>query len=291
MEILLAKTAGFCMGVRRAMKIVLDHADRPDSKVMTHGPLIHNPQVIEMLCEKGVRILDDEDSPSEGWTVVVRAHGVTPGEKRRLSERGFDVADATCPHVIRIQRLIEQHVARGDAIVIIGDPGHAEVNGLLGYAAGRGHVVSRDSDVENLSDLGNVCVVSQSTQSSEVFDRLVALLQKRWPDLTVYRTICGSTDRRQKEAVEVARRADAMIVVGGRISANTVRLVELASATGTPTQHVETADEIDFAKLRAARVVGLTAGASTPAWIIEEVVDRLNKELNDDPARTRRRNG
>jgi 4-hydroxy-3-methylbut-2-enyl diphosphate reductase len=188
------------------------------------------------------------------------------------------VVDATCPHVIRIQKLIAKHIEEGCSIVIVGDHGHAEVEGLLGHAQGRGRVVSSEADVAALPDMERVCVVSQTTQSFEHFDRLLGLMQKRWPDLKVFRTICGSTDKRQKETVELARKVDAMIVVGGRNSANTVRLAELSAETGTPTQHVETSDEIDFAALRKKRVVGLTAGASTPNWMILEVSERVKEE-------------
>lgn len=276
MKILLAKTAGFCMGVRRAMQTVLDEIRRARRPVFTQGPLIHNPQVVRVLEGKGVHVWDSSGPPPEG-TVVIRAHGAVPGEKQRLEACGCRVVDATCPHVLRIQGLIGRHVRAGEEILIVGDAGHPEVDGLLGHAMGHGHVVAAEADVAALPQFERVCVVSQTTQSHEQFERVACRARARWPDCAVHRTICDSTHRRQAETEAIAARADAMIVVGGRNSANTVRLAQLAAATGTPTQHVETADEIAFDRLRGARIIGLTAGASTPNWMIADVEERLRE--------------
>jgi 4-hydroxy-3-methylbut-2-enyl diphosphate reductase len=277
MRIILAKAAGFCMGVRRAMQTVVGEARSGPKPVRTLGPLIHNPQVIEMLRNKGVETLPRNPPDAGAGTVVIRAHGVTPDEKDHLCAGGYNVIDATCPHVIRIQKLIARFIAEDFSIVIVGDHGHAEVEGLLGYARGRGRVVESEADVAALPDVEKVCVVSQTTQSPEHFERLLGLIQKRWPECAVHRTICGSTDHRQKETVEIARQVDAMIVVGGRNSANTIRLAELAAETGTPTYHVETSDDLDVESLKRLKTVGLTAGASTPNWMIVEVAERLNE--------------
>lgn len=278
MKVILARTAGFCMGVRRAMNIVLDQAQRGAVPVRTHGPLIHNPQVIEALEGRGVSALPKDgvvEPGDEKGTVVIRAHGISPREREELGAGGFDIVDATCPHVLRIHKLIARHVAEGDEVVIVGDEGHAEVEGLLGSAGGHGHVVSHEDEVDWLPDMRSVAVVSQTTQSHDRFDRIVARIRRRWPDCTVHRTICNSTKRRQEATVDMARRADAMIVVGGRNSANTVRLAELSAETGTPTYHIETSEDLDLEALRGARVVGMTAGASTPHWMITEVMERL----------------
>lgn len=278
------------MGVRRAMEIVLDQANRSRSPVMTRGPLIHNPQVIEALRERGIGVLSKE-APAAGevsGTVVVRAHGITPSEKTELLNNGYNVVDATCPHVIRIQKLIDRHVGRGDSIIIVGDHGHAEVNGLLGHAQGGGYVVANESDVAGLPPLDRVCVVSQTTQNYEHFDNLLAAIRKRWPECSAHRTICASTDYRQKEAMEIAAQVDAMIIVGGRESANTVRLAELAAATGTPTFHIEKAEELDYEKLRGRSTIGVTAGASTPNWMIVEVTERLQEYARRDWGLARR---
>ena len=277
MKIILAKSAGFCMGVARAIEIVLEQMRSGAPPVATHGPLIHNPQVIEMLEKKGVNILDDNlpGKDTKKGTVVIRAHGITPAEEKRLHDDGYQVIDATCPHVIRIQKLIERNIGEDRDILIVGDHGHAEVNGLLGHAGERGHVVATEKNIDDLPSLDRVCVVSQTTQTRDRFDRLLARIRERWPDAEVHRTICDATHLRQKETVEIAREADVMLVVGGKNSANTVRLAQLAAETGTPTYHIETADEIDVESLEKARTAGLTAGASTPDWIIEEVRKRL----------------
>ena len=288
MKVLHVKSAGFCMSVRRAMSTLLDRTRRGRKPVRTLGPLIHNPQVIEMLEGKGVRILGQGRPAPEHGTVVIRAHGVAPVEKEDLRAGGCDVVDATCPHVIRIQKLIQRHVGEGDAILIVGDRGHAEVNGLLGHARGLGHVVAEETDVDALPELERVCVVSQTTQSHERFDQILERIQRRWPGCAVHRTICNSTRRRQSETVEIARQADAMIVVGGRNSANSVRLAQLAAATGTPTLHVETAAEIDFEPLRGKKTIGLTAGASTPNWMIADVCEHLNEFFRQEWGRPRR---
>ncbi|HNY27850.1 MAG TPA: 4-hydroxy-3-methylbut-2-enyl diphosphate reductase [Candidatus Sumerlaeota bacterium] len=276
MKIIQAKAAGFCMGVRRAMQIVLDQGRYGKKPVVTHGPLIHNPQVIQMLEEKGIGVYRPgmTEVPLKG-TMVIRAHGIVPEEMTRLEKAGYTVVDATCTHVIRIQKLIERHIRLGEAIVIVGDPGHAEVNGLLGHAEGLGYVVATDADVAALPALEKVCVVSQTTQNPEHFDHLLGLIQTRWPGCSVHRTICNSTCRRQTETEEIARRCDAMIIVGGKNSANTVRLAELSAALGTPTQHIETSSEINFEALRGARTIGLTAGASTPNWLITDVAEHV----------------
>lgn len=275
MHIILAKTAGFCMGVRRAMQTVLDESRRDEALVYTQGPLIHNPQVIEMLKGKGIEPLGPECPAEEKSTVVIRAHGVTPETKIALEEEGYAVVDGTCPHVIRIQKIIARHLKEGFSIVVIGDHGHAEVVGLAGHAGEMGHVVANLEDVDALPEMEKVCVVSQTTQGYVHFDKLTARVKERWPDCVVYRTICGSTDKRQKETIEIARQVDLMIVVGGRNSANTVRLAELAAETGTPTQHIETSADLDLSALKGVRSVGVTAGASTPNWMIVEVTERL----------------
>ncbi len=270
------------MGVRRAMQTALSEARDDAEEIQTLGPLIHNPQVIEMLKGRGVGILDKQAPLTGKGTVIIRAHGVPPSQTEDLEACGYRLVNGTCPHVIRIQKLIRKHIAQGEAIIIIGDKGHAEVTGLMGYAGDQGYVVETIDDVEKLPELDRVCVVSQTTQSYEHFDTLLQAIQKRWPDCTVHRTICGSTDRRQKETVEIAKKVDAMIVVGGRNSANTVRLAQLATETGTPTQHVETSDEIDFSEIRKMKTVGITAGASTPNWMIVEVTERIKEEARKD---------
>ncbi|MEW6360107.1 MAG: 4-hydroxy-3-methylbut-2-enyl diphosphate reductase [Planctomycetota bacterium] len=274
MRVKLAATAGFCMGVRRAMNIVLDAAGKGKGPVYTLGPLIHNPQVLESLEKKNIHVLTNDSDASAG-TAVIRAHGIGPEERRALEARAASICDATCPHVLRVQLIVKRHVEQGCSCIIVGDRGHAEVIGILGYAEDKGHVVETLDEIAGLPDLDKVCVVAQTTQNREMYEEAARRIRERFPNAEVFDTICDSTAKRQAEVVSLAKESDAIIVVGGRGSANTNRLAEVARETGAPTFHVETADEIEPEKLKDFKTVGVTAGASTPNWLIMEVVERV----------------
>jgi 4-hydroxy-3-methylbut-2-enyl diphosphate reductase len=276
MKVKLAKTAGFCMGVRRAMNIVLDAANRKEGRLFTYGPLVHNPQAVELLKSKGVDILQNEAGVTNA-TVIIRAHGVPPKEKERLKSSGNLLCDATCPHVARAHAIIKREIRKGYSAIIIGDRGHAEVNGLLGYADGRGYVVENISDLEGLPELEKACVVAQTTQDRKNFDEIVANLREKIPDLQVFDTICDSTNMRQKEVLELSREVDAMVIVGGKNSANTRRLYEISCSTGTPSFHIEGEDELEALHLEQYENIGVMAGASTPNWVINKVIDRIKQ--------------
>ncbi len=277
LKVKVAKTAGFCMGVKRAMDIVLDAAYSEKDKgttVYTDGPLIHNPQVLDLLQEKGIRPIKDGEEVNNG-RVVIRAHGITPNRQKEIEKTGAKVSDATCPHVMRVQNIIKRYYGQGYSIVIVGDKGHAEVVGLLGYAEGRGYVVGSMEDLEKLPLMEKVCVVAQTTQDKRLFHQATERLQEKYADCQVFETICSSTHDRQDEVRSLCKSVDAMIVVGGRGSANTTRLVKICESEGVPTLHVETEVELDLAKLDDFEVVGITAGASTPQWLIKRVVDMV----------------
>ncbi len=278
MQIIKARTAGFCMGVDRALRMALEESDDAHGRVWTYGALIHNPQVVEQLRQRGVEILrEDGIKPGEG-TVVLRAHGVAPAIQERLESSGYRVVDAACPHVVRIHRLIQRHLENGtELILIIGDRGHAEVNALMGHAGDAGFVIETLEDVDQLPDLERVCVVSQTTQSHARYEELLSKILQRWPDANTYCTICDATEDRQNETVEIAKQVDVMIVVGGYNSANTVRLSELAGGTGTATYHVESSDEMKAEWFAGAEKVGLSAGASTPPDVIAEAEAMIRK--------------
>lgn len=276
MSIVLAKTAGFCYGVRRAVKMALDVSQRANETIYTLGPLIHNPQTLDVLRSRGVIRLDAPDALEKG-TVLIRAHGVTPHVRADLYGRSLDICDATCPHVLRAQQLLTKSVEKGMTPIIVGDKGHAEVLGLVGCSDGKGIVVEKEDDIPNLGEGTAVCVVAQTTQARNRYDRICTRIKEMYPDARIYDTICDATSRRQKEALEIAEKVDAMIVVGGKQSANTLRLAELCAATGTPTLHVETADELPFKEIFRYRTLGVTAGASTPHWIIRNVLEHLDR--------------
>ncbi len=277
-RIIVAKSAGFCWGVQRAFNKVLDvvqnrHDDRP---VYTYGPLIHNPQAVEMLKQKGIGVIDDICDSIEG-TVVIRTHGIPPAERKRLESSGARICDATCPDVGIIQGTVRRHLKQGYYIIIIGHREHPEVKALLGFAEKSGACINSSEELEQLPlELGKVCVVSQSTQQRAKFDSLVALIKDRYPECVVFDTICRSTDSRQQEVREIAGEVEAMVVVGGRNSSNTNRLAEISREMGAKTYLIESEAELDAGDFEGTSVIGVTAGASTPSWVIEGVVKRLN---------------
>lgn len=274
MKILIAKTAGFCMGVRRAVEMVLDAPAKQENPIYTYGPLIHNPQVLQLLREKGISVLTDIPVSGKG-TVLIRAHGVPPESQKKLLEAGFRAIDATCPRVIKVQTIIRTHAQKGYASIIIGDRDHPEVIGLLGYAGERGYVVDAVEDLEKLPPFEKAIVVAQTTQNTFLYDRVKAVVQKKFPHYRIFDTICDSTEKRQAEVRSLAASVDALIVVGGRNSGNTQRLVEIAKESRRPVYHIEEASELDPKALAGAKTIGITAGASTPNWIIRRVYRAL----------------
>ncbi len=274
MSVKLAKTAGFCMGVRRAMDIVLDAINGKDN-IYTYGPLVHNPQALDMLNSKGVKVIHGLNGNLSG-TVVIRAHGITPEDHRAIEERGLHVLDATCPRVMKVQSIVERHAQAGYHTIIVGDREHPEVVGLLGFSENMGIVVSNMEEAGQLpADIERVCVVSQTTQDVSEFREISKKLKERFSEVKVFNTICNSTSKRQRETISLAEKADGVVVIGGRDSGNTRRLVKVSESTGTPTFHVETENELEEGKLSAFNTIGVTAGASTPNWMITRVVDRI----------------
>jgi len=286
MKVIRAKSAGFCWGVERAIDIAREYARKGRHPVYTDGPLIHNRQMMEVLTGEGIREVGDYRSESKvqvdaasaaDAVMVVRAHGISPERREYLKSLGLEFRDATCPDVGIIAGKIRLHAKRGFATVIFGDPAHPEVIGLLGYAEGKGHVVRNEAEIDALPLLGSeVCMVSQSTMFTDEFGRLADHLRKAYPGALIFDTICGATKDRQGDILELRKAgAEAVVVIGGRHSANTVKLAKLVEMSGMHCFHVETAAELDDAALRRYRTVGVTAGASTPAFLIDEVVRRL----------------
>ena len=254
------------MGVRRAVEMVLDAPDQNTNPIFTYGPLIHNPQVLNLLKSKDISVLDEIPSRGSG-TVLIRAHGVPPSTKEKLKDVNFNVIDATCPRVIKVQTIIRKHAKKGFAAIIIGDKDHPEVIGLLGYARDKGFVVGSMQELEALADFENAIIVAQTTQNTQFFESVKTWAATHHPHYKIFNTICDSTTRRQAEVKRLAEAVDAVIVVGGRNSGNTRRLAEIARESGKPTYHIESEtdlDDIDTDALVAARHVGITAGASTP---------------------------
>jgi len=280
-EIIVAENAGFCFGVTRALELVARAADDASRPVYTLGALIHSPQEAARLERQGVRRVDSIEDVDEG-AIVLSAHGVDPEIERQAEERGLPVIDATCPFVKRAHGHILTLSREGYSVVILGDRGHREVEGLAARAGGKADIVTSSDEVERLPFREKYGLVVQTTQRHEALRSVAGALAERCRELRVFNTICEATIKRQESARDLARRVDVVIVVGGRNSANTKRLAEICASTGTRTHHVETADELQADWVRGARAVGVTAGASTPAWIIDEVVQRL-RELEAEP--------
>lgn len=278
MEIKLAQTAGFCMGVRRAVDKVLDVSQHETGKrIYTYGPLIHNPQTIELLSNRGITAIKniDEISDRQNALLVIRAHGIAPDKRKKIRESGIKIVDATCPKVGYVQAIIKKHAGLNYTVIIAGDRRHPEVDGLWGYTEGRGIIVSNTGEAAQLSAMEKVCIVAQTTQDTDNYRRIVQKIQEKSPQAVVFNTICSSTERRQEEIIALATEMDALFVVGGKNSANTCRLADLAQKQNTPTFHIETAAEMKNMDLTPFHRIGVSAGASTPNWIIDQVVDSI----------------
>ena len=269
MKVTIAEACGFCYGVRRAV----DMASQAETGTKTLGPIIHNPQVVARLSAQGVAPVDSLDEVGDGETVLIRSHGVGPSVYEEASRRGIRVIDATCPHVKKAQQDAKKIVEEGKNLVIIGEKAHPEVISISQWGANRAIIIDREIEAEQIPFSESLGVVVQTTFSQEQFKRIAEILKTKTNDLDVHMTICTATQQRQNAAVELAGKVDAMIVVGGRNSANTGRLAQVCREQGCPTYHIETAAELDTAAFRGMNHIGITAGASTPDWIIQEVVD------------------
>ena len=274
MKIVLAKTAGFCMGVRRAVETALGALNRLTPPIYTFGPLIHNPQVLNLLKERGITVLNDIPENASG-TVIIRAHGIPPSTKDKLKKAGFNIIDATCPRVIKVQTIVANHAEQGYNSIIIGDKEHPEVIGLLGFAGGKGFVAGSIKDLENLPPFDKAIIVAQTTQNTLLFEEVKKWAQINFPHYKVFDTICDSTENHQEEIRKLAKTVDAIVVVGGRNSGNTKRLTDIAKKTGKPAFHIESESELNIPDLSRAKTIALTAGASTPNWIIKRVYRSL----------------
>lgn len=277
MRVIVADTAGFCWGVQRAIEFALDEARGTGEPVYTYGKLIHNNQVLEELNKRNIFTLQGDVEEARNGSLIVRAHGIRPDEYEDLLSRHDRVRDATCPLVMTVHKKIKRYQDEGYQIVIMGKSDHAEVLGLIGAARDRAIVVPADvRAVEKLEYIkGKVCLVSQTTQNYQVFDQVADVLKSKCDELLVANTICEPTRSHQMETREIAERSDTVVVVGSRESSNTRKLAELAREIVPRVIHVETELELKAEDFRNAKVVGVTAGASTPQWMILRVVDRL----------------
>ncbi len=281
MNVELAKTAGFCFGVKRAVDTVYQQIEQyRGEKIFTYGPIIHNEEVIKDLRSHGVEVLNDEEElkTADADVVVIRSHGVAKYIYDILEERGITCVDATCPFVKKIHKIVAEKSAEGSYIVIVGNGEHPEVQGIRGWAGEQVTVVQTPEDAERfeLPDKDQkVCIVAQTTFKYNKFKELVEIISKKRYDIVVLNTICNATKERQNEARQIAARVDAMVVIGDKRSSNTQKLFEICKEECLNTYYIQTLDDLDINQLRSVESVGITAGASTPNKIIEEVQNNV----------------
>ena len=278
MQVTVAKSAGFCFGVQRAVDTVYEQVEKGICPIYTYGPIIHNEVVVQDLEERGVQVLEGKEDLgqlTEG-TVIIRSHGVGKEIYDLISAKGLNCVDATCPFVKKIHRTVEKESAAGRQIIIIGNDNHPEVEGIKGWCRHPALVIESAEQAEalNLPEGTKVCVVSQTTFNYKKFKDLVEILDKKRYDRIVVNTICNATEERQTEARQIAGKVDAMIVIGGSHSSNTQKLFEICRKECENTYYIQTVHDLDLEVLRSTGLVGITAGASTPKKIIEEVQKR-----------------
>ena len=293
MEVILAEKAGFCFGVKRAVDTAFEQADKASNAVFTFGPIIHNEDVTEKLALKGVNVInsiEELDNLPENSSIIIRSHGVGEDIFESIKSRGFSIVDATCPFVNNIHKIVRERSEAGDEILIVGNPGHAEVEGTIGWSRRKPYVINSVEDIEALPESlknASITVVAQTTYSLKKFQELVAELQDRYYNVNVCKTICNATEERQKEAQRLASSVDSMIVIGGKNSSNTQKLYEISKQQCNNTYYIQTLVDLDLTVFESASRVGITAGASTPNYIIKEVQDSMSEKsfeelLNDE---------
>ena len=281
MKVTLAKSAGFCFGVKRAVEMVYKEAET-GKKVYTLGPIIHNEQVVQDLEQKGVRVIDtpEELSKAEDATVIIRSHGISADVYHQLEDKKVRIVDATCPFVSKIHRIVEKKYQEGSCIVIVGNANHPEVEGINGWCNGAATVIGSVSEAENYSQepARKLCVVAQTTFNYKKFKDIVDIFSKKSYDIDVMNTICNATEERQTEAAAIAGDSDAMIVIGGKHSSNTQKLYEICKNVCPDTHFIQTLYDLYLKQFHSFRSVCITAGASTPNTIIKEVQSYVRNE-------------
>jgi 4-hydroxy-3-methylbut-2-enyl diphosphate reductase len=283
MNITVAKTAGFCFGVKKAVEKVYEQIDVSKKQIYTFGPIIHNEEVVKDFEEKGVKVINEpEDIEKIGdATLIIRSHGVSKEIYDIAEKSGVEIVDATCPFVKRIHDIVNEESKKGSTIVIIGNKSHPEVEGIVGWVNGKSYVVSSEEDIDLIDEnlCKKLCIVSQTTFNYNKFNNLVEIISKKGYDINCLNTICNATHERQIEAKQIASNVDAMIVIGGKSSSNTQKLYEICKEQCDNTYYIQTVSDLDLCKLNSIKSIGITAGASTPKKIIEEVHANVRNEF------------
>ena len=281
MKVRVAETAGFCFGVKRAVDKVYEQAEKAEGFIYTYGPIIHNEEVVKDLTARGVKVIGSKEELDglESGTVIIRSHGVSREIQERIEARGLNLVDASCPFVKKIHKIVERESRKGAGIVIIGDAMHPEVEGIRGWCQGDVTVLQTEEEARNFTadSTKKLCLVSQTTFNYNKFHNLVEIISEKGYDIIVLNTICNATEERQTEARRIARESDGMIVIGGRHSSNTRKLFEICKNECENTYYIQTLDDLDVRQLHSMSCVGITAGASTPNNLIEEVLKECQK--------------
>ncbi len=285
MKIIIADHSGFCFGVKRAVDMAISELDMGESKLYSYGPLIHNPQAVSNLESKGLTTLNDYNLLESG-KIIIRSHGVPKSNQEEMVSKGLEVIDSTCPYVKAVHKRVEDYSTKGYDIIIIGDNKHPEVVGISGYSQANVYIVNTIEDVNNLPYMDKICVVSQTTNTKEKFDTLSEAIKAKGKLVEVFNTICKATNNRQGATKEVAQIVDAMVVIGGYTSSNTKKLVEISKIYCNNIYHIESIKDLSLQELAKFNTIGVTAGASTPDWIIKEAVEAMdninNNEINNE---------
>ncbi|MFN3966830.1 MAG: 4-hydroxy-3-methylbut-2-enyl diphosphate reductase [Endomicrobiia bacterium] len=277
-KIVISKKAGFCPGVKKAVYLAETLSKKYPVPIYTAGPLIHNPLEIKRLSKIGIKPISNIEKIKRG-TLIIRTHGLPKDTIYRLKKKNLNIIDATCLFVKRVQQLVENLSKQKYNIIIIGEKNHPEVISLVSYSQTPVAVINKEDEIKNITLKEPIAIVSQTTQSEEKFNFLVSKLKKKYKNLVVFNTICNASEKRQKETEKIARKVDIMLVIGGKNSGNTTRLKEISSKY-VKTYHIESKDEIKKAWFKNTKRIGITAGASTPEWVIKDVIEYLKQIFN-----------
>ncbi|MBZ4662360.1 MAG: bifunctional 4-hydroxy-3-methylbut-2-enyl diphosphate reductase/30S ribosomal protein [Caloramator sp.] len=274
MEILVAKTAGFCFGVKKAIeKAFNEKGDR----IFTYGPIIHNKQVVEELKDRGIDVVENLDNIQPNDKIIVRSHGISKGEYEKIEQMGAVIVDATCPYVKHIHKIVEQRFNDGYKIIIVGDENHPEVKGINGWCNNTAIIINEIEDLNKIDkNLGRICIVAQTTFNQNKWYKISSELIKSAKEILIYNTICSATDERQNEAIELSNKVDVMVVIGGKNSSNSRKLYEICRDNCKKAIFIEDENELNLDEVAGASKVGITAGASTPDYTIKAVIEKLD---------------
>lgn len=281
MEIIVAKSAGYCFGVQKAIETVEDSIQKYNKSIYTLGPIIHNNQVIENLEKQGVYSINNIDEIEDGVTII-RSHGVEPKVYETVEKKKLDVVDATCPYVRNIQDKVRKYYNQGYQIVIVGNQDHPEVIGVNGWCDNTAIILNSIEEVKEVSYYKKICVVAQTTIIESIFSEIISKIVPKSKEIVIFNTICNTTVKRQEEAKELSQIVDVMIVIGGYHSSNTQKLANICKKYCNNTYHIETYEDLPLSEMIRYNKIGITAGASTPDWIIKEVIEKMENQINNN---------